>query len=190
MMMETMGRCDTPKENIDSLLRVKQMHFPDQLIDWDYLLGKFAQPSNLSVLSRFQERMRYLLMCGMSMHVEALVFKLWRDYITSMIQTSYFKHGGDNRRFLHRIQDKTVSFEDELSRLKEVTTILELALWKMKIIDHSLKENVTRLQKKINTDESSIRQQCRVACGADVVIGRVLLFLINTGEEAGEEEAS
>ena len=67
---------------------------------------------------------------------------------------------------------------------------MELALWKMKIIDHSFKENVTRLQKKINTDESSIRQQCRVACGADVVIGCVLLFLINTGEEAGEEEAS
>jgi len=107
----------------------------------------------------------------MSMHVEALAFKLWRDYITIMIQTSYFKYGGDNRRFLHRIQDKTVSFKDELSRLKEVTTILELALWKMKIIDHSLKENVTRLQKKINTDESSIRQQCREACGADVVIG-------------------
>jgi len=34
-----MGRCDSPKENIDSLLHVKQMHFPDQPIDWDYLLG-------------------------------------------------------------------------------------------------------------------------------------------------------
>jgi hypothetical protein len=55
-----------------------------------------------------------------------------------------------------------------------------------------LKELITasKIQKKINTDESSIRQQCRVACRADVVIGRVLLFLINTGEEAGEEEAS
>jgi hypothetical protein len=34
-----------------------------------------------------------------------------------------------------------VSFEDELSRLKEVTTILELALWKIKRIDHSLKDS-------------------------------------------------
>jgi hypothetical protein len=43
LMVETMGRCDTPTENIQNLLRVKQIHFPEQhLIDWDYLLDKFA----------------------------------------------------------------------------------------------------------------------------------------------------
>jgi hypothetical protein len=53
-----------------------------------------------------------------------------------------------------------------------VTTILEIALWMIKVNNHSLKENVTFHQKKIKikTDESSIRQQCRVACGADVVM--------------------
>jgi len=31
MMVETMGRCHTPKkENIESLLCAKQMHFPEQ----------------------------------------------------------------------------------------------------------------------------------------------------------------
>jgi hypothetical protein len=45
MMVETMGRCDTPKERIENLLCVKQMHFPEQPIDWEYLLDKFAQPS-------------------------------------------------------------------------------------------------------------------------------------------------
>jgi hypothetical protein len=30
MMVETMGRCDTPKENIESLLCAKQMHFLEQ----------------------------------------------------------------------------------------------------------------------------------------------------------------
>jgi hypothetical protein len=34
MMVETMGRCDTPTENIQNLLHVKRMHFPDQPIDW------------------------------------------------------------------------------------------------------------------------------------------------------------
>jgi hypothetical protein len=33
-MVETMGRTDTPKERIENLLHVKQMHFPDQPIDW------------------------------------------------------------------------------------------------------------------------------------------------------------
>jgi len=29
-MVETIGRCDTPKESIENLLNVKQMHFPEQ----------------------------------------------------------------------------------------------------------------------------------------------------------------
>jgi hypothetical protein len=49
MMVQTMGRCDTPKESIENLLHVKQMHFPDQPINWDYLLDEFAQPSQVSI---------------------------------------------------------------------------------------------------------------------------------------------
>jgi hypothetical protein len=96
-----------------------------------------------------------------------------------MIQTSNFVYRRDISLILHRIRDKIAYFADELPKLKEVTTILELALWKMKMNDHRLKESVTRHQKKVKTDESSIRQQCRVACGADVVISRILLFLIS-----------
>jgi hypothetical protein len=42
MMVKTMGRTDTPKDNIENLLNGKQMHFPDQPIDWEYLLEEFA----------------------------------------------------------------------------------------------------------------------------------------------------
>jgi hypothetical protein len=41
-----MGGIDTPKENIENLLCVKQMHFPKQPIDWVYLLDKFSKPSH------------------------------------------------------------------------------------------------------------------------------------------------
>ena len=33
MMVKTMGRTDTPKKNIENLLCVQQIHFPDQPID-------------------------------------------------------------------------------------------------------------------------------------------------------------
>jgi hypothetical protein len=80
---------------------------------------------------------------------------------------------------LHIIQDNLAHFdEDELIKLKEVTSKLEIALWKMNMNDHSLKENTTQHQKKFKTDESIICQQCRVTCGADVVIGHVLPVLI------------
>jgi hypothetical protein len=182
MMVETMGRCDTPKERIENLLHVKQMHFPDQPLDWDYLLDKFAKPSWVSFRGApFQEHMQFLFMCGMLSRVEALAFKLWRDHITNIIHTAVFAWSYDNSGILREIQSKLDRFEDKLTELKEITTILELALWKMKIDEKSPREMATQSQKKLKTDNSSIRNQNRVTCGADIVIGHVLPFLINTG---------
>ena len=179
MMLETIGRCDTPKESIENLLCVKQMHFPEQPINWDHLLDKFTMPSHVSSCDDlFTERMQFLYICGMSSRVKALPFEVWRDCIFDMIHTADYKWMKDNFIILHRIRDKLAHFEGELSKLKQVTTILETALWKMKINDNGLEQNTTRLRKKNKTDESSIRQQCRVACGADIVIGHVLPYLI------------
>ena len=190
MMVETMGRTDTPKENIEYLLRVKQMHFPDQSVDWDYLLHKFAFPTKHSFGGlQFEERMKYLVTCGLSTRVEALPFKVWRGCISNMIQNSNFSsHGdyqnsnfenyGDNLDILREIQSKLACFKNELPQLKEATTILELALWKIKMNEKSHQDVAAQSQKRVKTDESSSRQQCRVTCGADVVIGHVLPFLI------------
>jgi hypothetical protein len=184
MMVETMGRTDTPKENIEKLLHVRQLHFPEQPIDWEYLLDKFAlRPDFYMSVVWLQERMKFLFKCGMSERVEALPFKVWRDHIENMIQTSNFEYTGDNFVILREIGAKLAYFEDELTKLKEVTTILELALWKMKMNEKSHQDVATKSQKKIKTDKSSTRQQCRVTCGADVVIGPVLQFLIATGLE-------
>jgi hypothetical protein len=154
------------------------MHFPDQPIDWEYLLDEFSLPSTFSFFGLpFEERMQFLFMCGLSMRVEALPFKIWRDHITNMIHTATFEWSRDNSVILHGIRSKLDHFEDELPQLKEVTTILELALWKMKE-KKSHQDIATPSQKKIKSDESSIQQQCRVTCGADIVICHVLQFLI------------
>jgi hypothetical protein len=174
MMVETMGKCDTPKERIENLLHVKQMH-----INWGHLLDQFAASDRFYFRVPFQERMQFLVMCGMSESVEALAFKVWRDCITNMIHTAAFVYGGDNTVILREIQDKLAHFDGELPKLKEATSTLELALWKMKINKngHNYK-NQTRHQ-KIKTDDSSIQSQSRVTCGADVIIRHVLPFLIS-----------
>jgi hypothetical protein len=58
--------------------------------------------------------------------------------------------------------------------------MLELALWKMRMNEKKSTDVATKSQKKIKTDKSSTQLQCRVTCGADVVIGPVLKFLIAT----------
>jgi hypothetical protein len=78
-MVETMGRTDSPKESIENLMHVRQVHFPEQPIDWEYVL--------------LQEQTQYLFMCGMSDRVEALAFKVWCDRITNMIYAANFVRG-------------------------------------------------------------------------------------------------
>jgi hypothetical protein len=120
--------------------------------------------------------MKFLVMCGMSDRVEALAFTVWRDHITTMIHTANFQCNMDNTVILRRIQAKVAHFEEEYPRLKEITTILELALWKSRM-------NASQLQKKTKTDESSMRRQYRITCGADVIIRHVLPYLISTDDE-------
>jgi hypothetical protein len=181
MMVETMGRTDTPKKRIANLLCVKEMHYPEQHIDWEYLLDEFALLSHyLFGGAPFQERMQFLFMCGMSERMEALPFKVWRDCIANMIQTADYIYNRDNQSIIYGIQRRIAYFEDELSKLKEATTMLELTLWKMKMSEngHNIK-NQTHCQKKMKADDSSSRSQNRVTCGADFVIGHVLPFLFS-----------
>ena len=97
------------------------MHFPEQPIDWEYLPNKFTKPSAFNrneVL--FQEQMRFLFLCGLSDHVEALAFKVWRNHIRHMIQTADFECNEDNSLILHGIQYRLAQFEGELPQLMKV----------------------------------------------------------------------
>ena len=129
----------------------------------------------------------------MSDRIKSLAFQVWRDHITTMIDTANFQCiGNNNQNILGIIKAKVAHFEDELPKLKEITTILELALWKLRML--RMNENITPVEvthrkKKIKTDESSIRQQCRVTCGADIVIWHILPYLITATDEESDSES-
>jgi hypothetical protein len=61
-----------------------------------------------------------------------------------MIHTAAFICAVDNTVILREIREKLAHFDCELHRLKEMTSILELALWKMNINDNILKDSTTR----------------------------------------------
>jgi hypothetical protein len=190
-MVWTIGRTDAPKESIENLLGVKQRHFPEQPIDWVYLLDKFATSSRVSFDGApFQEKMQYLVMCGISDRVEALAFQLWRDCITNMIHTANFQFNINNLFILRRIQAKVAHFEDELLKLKEATSMLELALWKNRLDVNSHKMETNHCQKKMRSDESDVRRQCRVTCGAEIVITHLLPYLITVSEDEESDSVS
>ena len=66
--------------------------------------------------------------------------------------------------------------------LREAMTLLELALWKAKLLDaedegHSNDDNDEKKPKKVKIDTENARKQHRVTCGASIVIKNVLPFL-------------
>jgi hypothetical protein len=129
------------KETIENLLWVKQMHFPEEPLDWDRLLDKFAQSSYFSFVDTFQERMRFLFMCGMPSCLEALPFKIWHDHIRNLFEWRF-----DNSTILHGIREKLAHFEGEFPILKEATITLELALWKLRMtVNKNIHQKVLRL---------------------------------------------
>jgi hypothetical protein len=70
-----------------------------------------------------------------------------------MIFAANFKWEKDNVHIICRIRAKVAYFEDELPKLKEITLILKLSLWKS-----SRMNNASLFQKKIKTDKSSIKK--------------------------------
>jgi hypothetical protein len=94
-----------------------------------------------------------------------------------MGRNSYFFNG-------HAWRDETLAkleyYESEYGRLKEVTSLLELAIWKMKINDgiKDLCETMGGGNKKIKRDGAEFRLQCRISCGANIVIKNVWPYLL------------
>ena len=122
--------------------------------------------------------MQYLVTCCLSTstQLEAIAIGVLRDCARDKIYSTMFNANACNQRIIAEIQDNLHHIENEINQLKEATTTLELALWKMRINEESHNEKATRRQKKIKIDESITRSQCRATCGADIVIAIVLLF--------------
>ena len=70
-------------------------------------------------------------------------------------------------------------YESEYQKLKESTSLLELALWKMNI-EASDTDNCVAMgdNKKLKIDVSDFRPQCCISCGADYVIYNVWPYLL------------
>jgi len=71
-------------------------------------------------------------------------------------------------------------YESEYRKLKEMMSLLELALWKAKIDASNADQGATMGggNKKMKMDQSDSRLQCRISCGADHVVENVWPYLL------------
>ena len=172
----TLAGKNAPNETIQNLFDVQQEYFPNQSIDWSTILDNALNACLFS-----QKAFVNLVECSVSnsKRVKAIGVKYWRDELANI---EYTEIGGimtpderERRRRVFRaeIEAKLVKYETEYHSLKEATTILELVLWKNKMMDFGNQGG-----KKRKLDESNVREHYRISCGADIVIQHVLQYLL------------
>ena len=115
---------------------------------------------------------QFLVQCGYTERVNAIGLKKFRDV---MIKEMKKPIPLNKVPWLNGVRLKFFQCEDRYKRLKEATTILELALWKYKMDKSDSKKKRKRTGGGPDLD---FRAQCRVSCNADMVIDHVLPYLL------------
>ena len=132
-----------------------------------------------------QQLRRVDLVGGVHQTVATLHMKSWRAEMKTEINrinlllpdAAWDEKTQVIRQWMDSVIDRMDNYKAEhTSYVKEAATLLELALWKAKLIDKEddYKEHIT---KKAKIDDDEMKKERRVTCGADTVIKNVLPFL-------------
>jgi hypothetical protein len=165
-MVITLGKASASKGVIQNLIDVQQSLSSEYNIDWDQVLGMLAEETEYKMSPK---TFCFLTRCSIATRVNAIGVKHFRDATTD----DWMGDDNDFNREEWRTETltKLEYYESEYGRLKEVTSLLELALWKLRMDDDSKAGG--RGNKKIKIDLLEFRLQCRVSCGADHVVENI-----------------
>jgi hypothetical protein len=176
-MLITLGQANPPVSVIQNLLDVRQTLSPGYTIDWDQVLGVLVERTEWNEPHANPKTFCFLTRCSIVTRVSAIGVKHFRDAMDDywMGDEDDFSRQAWHTETLTQLE----YYEFEYRRLKEMTSLLELALWKKKIDNSSLGHGGTMdtRNKKMKMDPSEFRLQCRISCGADQVIENVLPYL-------------
>lgn len=170
--LQTIESGDVLTQQLNS---VQKELFPDpddinlQMI-CEELVGSMNGWWNANRMLFSRKSFQFLLKCNIPERVNAIGVRKWRlDIIALVEKLSTIPRGSDHNAYLDSIYSKVLFYELEYESLKNVTSVLELALWKAKI-----KESIL-----LGEDAGAgLKPTCRVNSGADVIIGNVLQYLI------------
>jgi hypothetical protein len=177
-MLIKLGRANAPTTVMQYLYNVRHTLSPEHNINWDQVLGVLAERAEWDEPFASSATFCFLTRCSIVTRVSAIGVKHFRDAMAD-------EWMGDEDDFSRQAWytetlTKLEYYESEYRKLKEMTSLLELALWKKKIDNSSLGHGgkMDTSNKKMKMDPSEFRLQCRINCGADQVIENVLPYLL------------
>jgi hypothetical protein len=168
-MVITLGRANAPVDVIQNLLVVQHTLYPGYNIGWDQILLQLARATTRTEPFASPAAFCFITRCSIATRVRAIGVKHFRD---DMADNWMGNEDSDFNRemWCNETLTKLEYYESEYENLKESTSLLELALWKMNI-DASSTDNDVAM-------EVDNRLQCRINCGAEYVIENVLPYLL------------
>jgi hypothetical protein len=160
-MVQQLIGCGAPLPRIQMLLDTHEQSFPYQKLNRVHLAIQLACDLDENIVNVPMKSFRFLLHASIVRRLETLnVTRLTAMYEERMdyISRKPGKLEGNAWKLYFALRG------DEIE--KESTTLLELALWKAALADA-----------KAHIDAPTYRNQCRINCGAEIVIPNVLHFL-------------
>jgi hypothetical protein len=141
--------------------------------------GAFDGCHNLSMVDALHGEIHETIS---SLHMES-----WRNEMQdeidrispTLLNTQAIEKGGAIQQWIARVLNRIEYYKSEHQiLLKEAMALLELALWKAKLLDERGEKNCVNVgTKKVKIDAEAARKEHRVTCGASIVIKNVLPFL-------------
>jgi hypothetical protein len=176
-MLITLARVSASEGVIQNLLDVKQILSSEYNINWERVFWALRSATFYRPYA-YPETFCFLTRCSIATRINAIGVKHFRDAMAYDWTGSALSF--NRQAWRDAILAKLDYYESEYGRLKETTSILELAIWKMKINDGSkdLCEKMGGGSKKIKRDGPEFRLQCRISCGANIVIKNVWPYLL------------
>eukprot|EP00980_Cylindrotheca_fusiformis_P018755 scaffold6247_cov104-Cylindrotheca_fusiformis.AAC.5 len=143
--------------NLDMLLAVMNKGHPDHIFQCRDFFG--STPLDYLCLNRMPNSTKVIRRV-VETRVDRLSSDQWKSEMLLALDEALAVRWSSRRREIGRVYFKLASYDR-----KEVLSLLELCLWKIKIDELSSKE------------QRSDRESCQINCGASIVIPHVLPFL-------------
>lgn len=158
-----------PLSNIKRLIHVHHTNFAEQEYDMQSVVLELAigdTSQSAFCCGTPIEIFKYLLQVSIETRLDVLNVRQWRDELERDVST--FPGKAIAREYAARVIYVKL---DMYEVVKEATSVLELALWQKKINDDCAANN------KGNAISQS-REECRINCGAEIIIRGVLRYLL------------
>jgi hypothetical protein len=179
-MVITLGRANASKVVIQNLLDIQQTLYPMYNIDWDQVLGVLVERTEWNEPHANPKTFCLLTRCSIATRVSAIGVKHFRYAMADDWNGDCDDYRFNRQAWRTETLTKLEYYESEYRRLKESTSLLELAIWKTRIEYASMDDGNTMVggKKKLKMDLSDFRLQCRISCGAEQVVENVFPYLL------------